>query len=266
MASRFFIVLFVSFFAASCTTAPVAHSPENDLGLLWVKHAAEYPAITMQVYQSAQDDLPGFIADESWSAMPGHPSSDGLPPAVILDVDETVVSNIDFQISFERPFTNRKLYDFYQQNPAIPVPGVVEFVAAARAAGVTVFFVTNRPCELIDDNPDPCPQVEGVIHELESIGIDVDASHVMLADQNGWDRAKIARREHIAESHRVIMIFGDDLGDFAPCVRTKLYGPCVEPATKESRQQLVDAFAEYWSNGWYILPGPTHGSWTSFTD
>jgi len=196
--------------------------------------------------------------------MPGHPQSDGLPPAVVLDVDETVVSNINFQISFERPFTNRKLYEFYQQHPAIPVAGVIEFVAAARAAGVTVFFVTNRPCELIDDNPDPCPQKEGVIHELESIGIDVDASHVMLADQNGWDRAKIARREHIAESYRVIMLIGDDLGDFVPCVRAKLYGPCVEPATKASRRLLVEQYSDRWGNGWYILPGPTHGSWTSF--
>jgi len=198
--------------------------------------------------------------------MPGHPTSDGLPPAVVLDVDETIVSNIDFQISFERPFTNRKLYDFYQQHPAIPVPGAVEFVAAVRAAGVTVFFVTNRPCERIDDNPDPCPQKEGVIHELASIGIDVDASHVMLADQNGWDRAKIARRELIAESYRVIMLIGDDLGDFVPCVRTKLYGPCTEPATKESRAQLVEDHKRLWGNGWYILPGPMHGSWTSFTE
>ena len=196
--------------------------------------------------------------------MPGYPKSDGLPPAVILDVDETVVSNIDFQISFERPFTNRKLYDFYQQHPAIPVAGVIEFVAAARAAGVTVFFVTNRPCELIDDNPDPCPQKDGVIHELESIGIDVDPAHVMLADQNGWDRAKIARREYIAESYRVIMLIGDDLGDFVPCVRMKLYGPCTEPATKDSRRLLVEQYSDRWSNGWYILPGPTHGSWTSF--
>jgi 5'-nucleotidase (lipoprotein e(P4) family) len=264
MANRFFILLFAMLACVSCTTTPVAHSPEDDLGLSWVKHAAEYGAITTQVYQAAELALPNFIADQSWTAMPGQDDAQGLRPAVILDVDETVVSNIDFQISFERPFTNRKLYDFYQQHPAIPVPGVVEFVAAARAAGVTVFFVTNRPCQPIVDNPDPCPQKEGVIHELESIGIDVDATHVMLADQNGWDRAKITRREHIAESYRVIMLIGDDLGDFVPCVRKKLYGPCEEPATKESRESLVAEFSQYWGNGWYILPGPTHGSWTSF--
>jgi acid phosphatase len=126
----------------ACATAPapaatkaVAHDPQQDLGLLWVKHAAEYGAITRQVYRSAEDDLPGYINDASWSAMPGQTDAADLPPAVILDVDETVVSNIDFQISFERPFTNRKLYDFYREHPAIPVPGVVEFIAAARDAG-----------------------------------------------------------------------------------------------------------------------------------
>ena len=101
---------------SACSTAPVVHAPENDLGILWVKHAAEYPAITMQVYQSAQADLPAFIADTTWSAMPGHPVNPELPPAVVLDVDETVVSNVEFQLAFERPFTNRKMYDFFQEH------------------------------------------------------------------------------------------------------------------------------------------------------
>jgi acid phosphatase len=196
--------------------------------------------------------------------MPGHPVDGTLPPAVVLDIDETVVANIDFQIAHERPFTNRKIYDFYQENPAMAVPGVLEFVATARQAGVETFFVTNRPCEIIENNPDPCPQHHAIIEELESIGIAADDTHVMLANQNGWDRAKIGRREHIAKTHRVIMLIGDDLGDFVPCVRTKLYGPCTEAATKESRMQLVEQYSEYWGNGWYILPGPTHGSWTSF--
>ena len=85
-----------------------------------------------------------------------------------------------------------------------------------------------------------------------------------LADEQGWDRAKIGRREHVAEDYRVIMLFGDDLGDFTPCVRKKLYGPCTEPATRESRAKLIEDHRELWGHGWYILPGPMHGSWTSF--
>ncbi len=220
----------------------------------------------MLVYQSAQADLPRFIEDTSWSAMPGHPVDESLPPAVVLDVDETVVSNVDFQLAFERPFTNRKMYDFFQEHEAIPVHGVVEFVAAARAAGVTVFFVTNRPCEPIEGKDGPCPQKPWTVNEIRSIGIDVDEEHVLLANERGWDRAKIGRREYVAERYRVIMLFGDDLGDFSPCVRTTLYGPCTEPATKESRLAIVNEHRALWGNGWYIVPGPMHGSWTSFTD
>ena len=166
MTVRFFILLFASLAGAACTSPAVVHSPENDLGILWVKHAAEYPAITSQVYQSATEDLDEFIADESWSVVDGYPKKPGLPPAVILDVDETVVSNVDFQIAFERPFTNRKMYDFFQDHDAIPVAGVVEFVAAARAAGVTPFFVTNRPCE----------PIEGIAHAISRMIESSDSS------------------------------------------------------------------------------------------
>ncbi len=218
----------------------------------------------MQVYQSAERALPGFIDDQSWSALPGQDDAEGLPPAIILDVDETVVSGANFQLAFERPFTDRKMYDYYEEHDASTVPGVAEFVAAARQAGAAVFFVTNRPCRQINDDPDPCPQKRAVIEEFHEVGIDTDDEHVMLAGEQGWDRAKIARRKYIAKTHRVIMLFGDDLGDFVPCVRTKLYGPCTEPATKASRKRLVEEFSRFWGNGWYVLPGPMHGSWTSF--
>ena len=62
---------------------------------------------------------------------------------------------------------------------------------------------------------------------------------------------------------RFIMLFGDDLGDFLPCVRKRVYAPCTEPATRESRKAAVEKHAKYWGNGWYILPNPMYGSWTS---
>lgn len=261
---RSFMVVVSMMACVSCAKTTVAHSPENDLGLLWVKHAAEYEAISIQIYQNAALDLQGFIDDTSWSAMPGQLDAESLPPAVILDVDETVVSNVDFQLVYERPFSSSKMYDFYQANDAKPIPGVVEFIAAAKQAGAVVFYVTNRPCELIVGNPDSCPQKRAVIEELLQIGIETDDTHVMLAGERDWDRAKIGRREFIAKTHRVIMLFGDDLGDFVPCVRRSLYGPCTKSATSASRRQLVEDHKNYWGNGWYILPGTMHGSWTSF--
>ena len=66
-----------------------------------------------------------------------------------------------------------------------------------------------------------------------------------------------------AQTHRIIMLIGDDLGDFIPCVRATPAAPCTEPATADSRQRKIVQFSAYWGNGWYILPNPMHGSWTS---
>jgi acid phosphatase len=257
------VVLVLSLLGAACSTTQAVHDPHKDLGLLWVKHAAEYRALSLQVYQAATLALPGFIEDRSWTVVPGNPDLRDLPPAVILDVDETVVSNVDFQLSFERPFENWKLEAWTAATPATPVPGVAAFVAAARAAGAEVFFVTNRPCEPIEGGPDPCPQKATTVQDILEVGIETDAGHVLLSEEQGWNREKLPRRQHVARTHRVIMLIGDDLGDFVPCVRTKPYPPCTAPATPESRRALVRNHEHLWGNGFYVLPNPMHGSWTS---
>jgi acid phosphatase len=198
------VVLVCCIVAAGCSTQPPAYDPERDLGLLWVKHSAEYRAITKQVYASATAALPGFIDDRSWSVVPGQIDAADLPVAVILDVDETSVSNVDFQLTFERPFANWKLEKWTSETAATPIAGAAEFVAAARAAGVTVYFITNRPCEPIDGVDESCPQKQSTINDLAEAGIVADADHVMLSEEQGWNREKSVRRNHIAQTHRVI--------------------------------------------------------------
>ena len=264
--TRLFLSVLLAVVVAACATPPPVashHDPREDLGLRWVKEAAEYRAITRQVYGTARKHLPAFVADTSWSALPGQTDAAGLPPAVILDVDETVVNNVDFQLAFERPFANWKLEQWASETTATPVEGVVEFVSEARRLGITVFFVTNRPCEPKPDNPDPCPQRQTTIDGIAEVGIATDTDHVFLSEERGWTREKITRRQHIAKTHRVVALVGDDFGDFIPCVRKKIRAPCTSAATAESRLEALDAHDRYWGNGWYILPNPMHGSWTS---
>lgn len=246
----------------ACAGAPSEPDPGRDGGLLWVKHSAEYRAITEQLYADATDDLPGLVNDTSWSAVAGQDDAAHLPVAVILDVDETVVSNIDFQLTFERPFENWKLDEWTRNTVATPVHGVKAFVESARAAGVTVFFVTNRPCEPIARTDDPCPQKQTTIEDIAEVGITTDADHVFLSEERGWNREKSTRRKHLAQTHRVVMLIGDDLGDFLPCVRKKPYAPCTGSASAADRMKMVEDNRHFWGNGWYILPNPMHGSWT----
>ena len=209
-------------------------------------------------------DLPRFIKDTEWSVLPGIEASAGKPPAIILDIDETVVTNFDFQVN-HLPYTSYKHFVWNRDNRAVPVPGAVDFIKAAQDAGVTVFFVTNRACERFAGIDGDCPQKAVSLQDLREAGFDTNNDRLMLAnEQPGWGKEKSSRRHLIAQSYRVIMLFGDDLGDFIFCSREKPVAPCNSAATRTSRADAVDQHHQYWGEGWYILPNPMHGSWTNF--
>ena len=245
-------------------SAPSTEPHESDLGIAWVRTAAEYDAISRSAYRTAQDALSEKIADKSWSAPPNQSGAENLPPAIIFDVDETVVSNVEFQATFERPFNDSKLNDWNNANNAVQVPGVVEFAIAAKVLGVTRFFMTNRLCVEMAGVSDPCPQKTTTYQDVAESGVPVDADRVMLVGQQpGWSKEKSIRRNVIGRSHRVIMLLGDDLGDFIPCTRKRPVDPCTQAATIENRDAISKKYQDYWGNGWYILPNPMHGSWVS---
>jgi acid phosphatase len=248
---------------AGCAAQP-SGGPGTDLGMLWVRDAAEYRALALQAYGAAAEDLPRLIEDRSWSALPDQQNAGELPPAIIFDVDETLVSNVEFQLELEPPFRNSKLDDWNAANVARPVPGAPEFVQLAIDSGMEVFFLTNRPCQAKPGVDRFCPQQDTTVHDLIEIGIPANASRVMMAaEQPDWTREKKVRRDLIAEDYRVIMLVGDDLGDFIPCVRSSVVPPCEEPATQALRAATTNAHARYWGEGWYVIPNPMHGSWAS---
>lgn len=272
MAGRFIGCLAIILSVSACSDAIDDNVPDSniktyddDLGLMWVRHAAEYQALSLQAYHQAARDLPGFIADKTWTAQPGQNNAQYLPPAIVFDVDETVVTGAEFQMAVARPVTQTKLNQWNSSHKALAVEGFADFAANARAAGVELFFLTNRPCEAVEGNDDPCPYKSTVMNDIREAGIEVDADHVWLAyERDSWTKEKLARREQLARTHRIIMLIGDDLGDFIPCMRSTPAAPCTDAATAQSRQRKVAQFSGYWGHGWYILPNPMHGSWRSF--
>lgn len=245
----------------ACSSTP---EPDVHAGIVWVQHAAEFDANALQTYRDAGDDLAEKINDPDWSALPEQEDAGHLPPAIIFDVDETVVSNVGFQLTLVPPFRDEDLNAWNAANTAVPIPGVVEFAEKARAMGVELFFVTNRPCMPDADTGDACPQHAVTTQDINEAGIPVSPDRVMLSYQEpGWNKEKKNRRDVIARDYRVIMLMGDDLGDFIACSRRRAVTPCSEGATRASRDQATYEYRDYWGNGWYILPNPMHGSWTS---
>ena len=233
-----------------------------DLATLWVENSAEYRAVSRQVYRTASMALPAMIADKSWSALPYQTNAESLPPAIIMDIDQTLVSGVDFQTGYEPPFTIGKFDAWNASHVAIPVPGAPEFVELARNSGVHVFFLTNRSCSATTD--ETCSQKPITVQDLIEVGIPAGDADVTLAgEQPDWGSEKKVRRDYIARNYRVIMLFGDDLGDFIPCVRRKPIAPCETGGTIANRLALTTEHDAYWGAGWYILPNPMYGSWTS---
>ena len=127
------------------------------------------------------------------------------------------------------------------------MPGVVEFARAATAKGVTILYVTNRAEHL----------QAATIANLRAVGLPVKDESVFLGlgtvvegcEQEGSDKS--CRRQFAGQRYRVIMQFGDQLGDFVPVLAN----------TPEARSALLEANAGWFGERWWMLPNPTYGAW-----
>jgi len=250
------IILFVS-----CTKQEEKKFSNNNLNsTLWMQTAAEYEANSIQVYQSAALKLNNLINDKSHTAILEQKEGfEMLPPAIILDVDETVLDNSPYQAKLvieNKSFSRDSWNHWVSLKQAKAVPGVVDFLNKAQEMEVTIFYVTNRRCTALEN--DPCPQDKQTFENLQSVGINnVSLENVLLrGEQQDWSRDKTSRRQYVAGSYRVIMLFGDNLGDFL----------ADGAETQQDRAGLIKQNLERWGNSWYMLANPTYGGWQSILD
>lgn len=226
---------------------------------LWMQNSAEFGANSLQTYKVASRQL-GTVAKTTigTAALEQTGAYTSLPPAVIMDIDETVLDNssYDAKLILESDEYSFKTWDeWVSLKQAVKVPGAVRFVNYAKSTGVEVIFITNRKCMVREASSDKCPQKNDTIENLENVGIKgVKPSQVLLRnEQADWSAEKESRRKVVAEKYRIVMLFGDDLGDFLPNVKQNI--------TPEHRAQLVAEHGEKWGSVWYILPNPKYGSW-----
>jgi len=73
--------------------------PQNDLlnAELWMQTAIEYRANCLTVYALAKTRLDEALADNNWTAYNQTGSYQNLPPAVIVDLDETAIDNSAYE-------------------------------------------------------------------------------------------------------------------------------------------------------------------------
>lgn len=239
----------------SCTPK-MAPDPTS---VLWARTAAEYPACGFQTYNAALMNLEAAIADPGWTgALEQTGEYYNLPPAVIFDIDETVLDNSKFQgwLALNRSEFKSEDWERWEKlGVAESIAGAVDFIHHLQDLGITVIFITNRSCGRQPGSTFPCPQEANTIDNLSAVGISgITENHVLLKNEfTDWGPDKTTRRSYIAEKYRIIMIFGDDLGDFISGVRSGI--------TPEKRRELASVYRNFWGEKWFILPNPMYGSW-----
>jgi len=234
--------------------------PPNDSlnATVWYQTSAERDMIYAQTYRAAGRVLEQALADESWDALPRGDRAaatfegvvHGLPRAIIVDVDETVLDNSAHQVRMIRDRTEfgDESWDAWVQQRAAPaLAGAVEFLDEAARHGVTVFYVSNREAA----------QAEATVANLRAAGFPIRSEAQFLGKGTqvpgceGKASDKGCRRQLVGRTYRVLMQFGDQVGDFVD----------IASNTREGRRQAMAPYADWVGERWWVLPNPVYGSW-----
>lgn len=250
MHKNFSILSLFAFLMVSCShTAPYVYQRQtHELlhSVLWMQRSAEYYATCETVYLGALDALDQALADSDWTAASEQKLPYGTkPPAIIVDVDETVLDNSFYEA---RLILDKSSYptgwdEWCCEEKAVALPGAVEYLKEADKRGVAIFYVTNRDVKL-----DECTW-----RNLRAQGFPqtATAEQVLTKDEReGWGSDKSARREYIARTHRIVQIAGDNLDDFVGYKKTT-----------DERNSLAKNYMSWWGTHWLMLPNPAYGSW-----
>ena len=209
-------------------------SRENTMGALWYQNAAEVDALYQQGYNVATNKLKELLKQPT-----------NKPYSIVLDIDETVLNNIPFQVKMVKDGTafNPKLWDeWVQKAEATPVAGAKEFLQFADKNKVQIYYVSDRTDS----------QVDATIKNLEAQGLPVQGrDHIMLKKEG--DKSKEGRRQEVIKHTNLVMLFGDNLVDFA------------EFSTKSEadRDKMFEQLKAEFGDKFIIFPNPMYGSWES---
>ena len=216
------------------TPQPATSAPALPDSLRWVRDSAEYRAATLQTYRSATSSVT--------SAASGRQAGSW---AVVLDADETVISNLQYQIERSQAGLNYSAESWrawVARRKATPIPGAATFLARVRDLGGRIVIVTNRL-------ESECADTEALF-KTERLTYDV-----MLCRPDGETSDKNPRFAAVAAGTstaggpplEIVAFLGDNILDFPGLTQASV---------KQSAATLEPFGVEY-----FLVPNPMYGSW-----
>ncbi|MBP2309791.1 5'-nucleotidase, lipoprotein e(P4) family [Azospirillum melinis] len=226
--------------------------PQSDLlnAELWMQRSVEYKANSLAVYALGRIQLDKALAEKTWTAATEQTGNyQDLPPAVVLDLDETAMDNSAYQaglVTTNGEFSPKTWDAWVKAEKATAVPGAVEFTQYAESKGVKVFYVTNRNAD----------QEEPTRRNAQALGFPMGGNvdtFLMSKEKPDWGSAKGTRRAYIAKDYRIVLLFGDNFGDFSDAYN----------GSEADRLKAFEAAKEHFGRDWLMLANPGYGSFES---
>ncbi len=232
---------------SSCSVGPQKTEPiqiENSFvksqlhtenAVLWQQSAAEYKALCYQTYTLAKLQLE--------QKLHAHAFPYEKKPAIVMDLDETVVDNSFFNAQLlldNEEYSKSKWKEWSDLEKAGAVPGAVDFIAFAQGKGVEVIFISNRRVS----------ELQATKNNVEALGIvNIDSSHYYLRTEEG---SKMNRRAKVSEDYEILMLFGDNLADF---------NEVFDKRSNLDRNKLVHEMSKEFGATFIVLPNVLYGEW-----
>jgi 5'-nucleotidase (lipoprotein e(P4) family) len=207
----------------------------NDILLmstLFHQKAAEMRAIYYQIYNLATLRLDNELRMAGLSKT----------LAVVVDIDETVLDNSPFEAKSILENTNYPKYwgEWCELAQAKAIHGAVEFLSYAESKGVEVFYITNRKEKF----------KTATIENLKKEGFPfADKKHLLMRTTSS---SKKERRESVGKTHKVVLIIGDNLGDFLDIF---------DKNNINRRFEITDSLKNEFGKRFIILPNSMYGTW-----
>ena len=198
----------------------------------WFRNSAEYRAAAITVYRAAEARVTELARNERAGTW-----------AVILDADETVLDNSEYQRRLAAnggSYSDASWNAWVNERTAPAIPGAIDFISAVRRLGGRVAIVSNRDdvvCDATRDN-------------LRSLGIPADVALCRInrvSDKNPrFEAVQQGTTSAELPPLRVLLWVGDNIQDF-PLLMQNMRGA---PATYS-----------LFGDRYFMLPNPMYGSW-----
>ncbi len=232
------ILIVTTIAVSSCTKEPAIQPKKTNsseymlLSTAWYQLSAEQKALYHQAYNIAKMRVDQIAAKKH-----------NKKPAVVLDIDETVLDNSPYQgwcIENDKTFTDSSWNRWVRKEKAEALTGAKDFTTYATKKGVEVIYISNRHVS----------QLQSTINNLKEKGFpNASAKYILLKDSTS---NKSYRRDKVSEKYEIALLMGDNLGDF-----DHLY----DNRNNQNAHKVLQKQKELYGKKFIVLPNPMYGKW-----